>query len=206
MSESIAAHAVVVGVSLSPRKQSNSSRLLEVVLCDLSHSLTSEVHFYDLAETKIDCTGCEDCYASVDVHGDGIAEIIKKLLLADLIVFSCPTNYGMPPALGKALMDRTDSLWREQEVEGKERLRGKLGAIIVNGATEPKEHPSVGICVDNIRHFFKQHKMELVPTVACVGGTAVFDDGRYPDELLEEILTPLKEISEDIKRCLAERA
>ena len=62
-----------------------------------------------------------------------------------MILMATPTCFGMPPALGVVLLNRSDPLWREGQ-----QLKGKLGAVIVNGATDPADDPSVRQCADNI--------------------------------------------------------
>ena len=73
-----------------------------------------------------------------------------------------PTCFGMPPALGVVLLDRSDPLWRDGQ-----QLKGKLGAVIVNGATDPADDPSVRLCADNMIKFFEQHEMPCVARSAA---------------------------------------
>ncbi len=121
-----------------------------------------------LADQRIDCLGCEQCYQTSGYHGDGIDRVLSVMKESDVILMATPTCFGMPPALGVVLLDRLDPLWRDGQ-----QLKGKLGAVIVNGASDPADDPSVRQCADNMINLFKQHGMPCVQPVHLGGDARV---------------------------------
>lgn len=105
------------------------------------------------------------------------------------ISFSTPTCYGMPPAIGKVLMDRADSLWVAKA------LKGKLGAVIVNGASTNER---LERCKDNVNAFFDSYGMISIRNAPCIGGSEEYGDQRFPRELDEDIKNQLGDFARDI--------
>lgn len=168
----------ILGIDVSPRSDSNSGHLLAEVLRGVGpDSGATVVEQVRLADERIDCLGCEQCFGAVGVHGDGIDRVLALMVRSDAVVVATPTCYGMPPALGVVLLDRADPLWRDGL-----RLQGKLGAVIVNGASDPAEHPSVRRCADNLIAFFEQQEMPHAEAV-LLGNTAQYPEQRFPDPL-----------------------
>lgn len=185
----------IVGLDFSARAFSNSGRLLAEVL----HSLNQDprVRVIDtvrLAGERIDCLGCEHCHQTIGYHRDGIDHALARMQAAQVIVIATPTCYGMPPAHGAVLLDRSDPLWRDGL-----QLKGKLAAVIVNGASDPVNDPSVRQCADNMIKFFQQHAMSCVPPVH-LGGTLAFPDQRFPDPLPSEATSVLKHLADEIRQ------
>jgi multimeric flavodoxin WrbA len=140
----------IIGIDCSPRASSNSGRMLGEVLRSLERDRRVKVvEQVRLADERIDCLGCEQCYQTFGYHGDGIDRVLSLMKESDVILMATPTCFGMPPALGVVLLDRSDPLWRDGQ-----QLKGKLGAVIVNGATDPADDPSVRLCADNMIKFF----------------------------------------------------
>ena len=140
----------IIGIDCSPRASSNSGRMLGEVLRSLGRDRRVKVvEQVRLADERIDCLGCEQCYQTFGCHGDGIDRVLSLMKESDVILMATPTCFGMPPALGVVLLDRSDPLWRDGQ-----QLKGKIGAVIVNGATDPADDPSVRLCADNMIKFF----------------------------------------------------
>ena len=104
----------VLILSGSPRKGGNSD-----VLCDefAKGALESgnEVEKIRVAEKKIGC--CRGCYAckrsGVCVQKDDMAEILQKMIDADVLVLASPVYFYSIAAQLKALLDRTVARWLE---------------------------------------------------------------------------------------------
>ena len=151
----------IIGIDCSPRASSNSGRMLGEVLRSLETDRRVKiVEQVRLVDERIDCLGCEQCYQKFGYHGDGIDRVLSLMKESDVILMATPTCFGMPPAPGVVLLDRSDPLWRDGQ-----QLKGKLGAVIVNGATDPADDPSVRQCADNMINFFEQHEMPCVQPV-----------------------------------------
>jgi multimeric flavodoxin WrbA len=174
--------------------------MLGVVLRSLERNRRMKVvEQVRLADERIDCLGCEKCYQAFGSHGDGIDRVLSLMKEADGILIATPTCFGMPPALGSVLLDRSDPLWRNGQ-----QLKGKLGAVIVNGATDPAGDPSVRQCADNIIKFFGQHEMPCVQP-AHLGGTLAYPEQRFPDPLPAGTTDALGQLADEVRKWVDSR-
>lgn len=190
----------ILGIDFSPRASSNSGRMLGEVLRSLGNDRRVKVvEQVRLADERIDCLGCEQCYQTFGYHCDGIDRVVSLMNESDVIVMATPTCFGMPPAMGVVLLDRLDPLWRDGQ-----RLKGKLGAVIVNGATDPADDPSVRQCADNMIKLFEQHEMQCVQP-ANLGGTLAYPDQRFPDPLPAGTTGTLEQLADAIRRWVGSR-
>lgn len=177
----------VVGLSCSHRKNSNSEHLLDYLLKSLGDNFSTEK--INLLDLKIDCRGCESCFADFRHHKDDLTEAHEKMLKANVIVVSSPTYFGMPSNLAKVLMDRTNSIWLEKG------FKGKIGAVIVNGASR---FGAIEQNAKNITHFFHDHEMVNTPFYACFNNSIKHSEERFPDPLPKELTDPLDKLSKEI--------
>jgi multimeric flavodoxin WrbA len=152
-----------------------------------------------LADERIDCLGCERCYQTFGYHGDGVDRVLSLMKASDVILMATPTCFGMPPAQGVVLLDRSDPLWRDGQ-----QLKGKLGAVIVNGASDPEEDPSVRLCADNMIKFLGQHEMPCVQPVH-LGGTLAYPEQRFPDPLPAGTMDVLEQLADEIRQWVGTR-
>ena len=190
----------VIGIDCSPRAPSNSGRMLGEVLRSLGRDRRLKVaEQVRLADERIDCLGCERCYQALGYHGDGIDRVLSLMKESDVILMATPTCFGMPPALGVVVLDRADPLWRYGQ-----QLKGKLGAVIVNGATDPAGDPSVRQCADNIINFFEQQEMPCVQPVH-LGGTFAYPEQRFPDPLPADTKGALEQLADGIRQWVGSR-
>jgi multimeric flavodoxin WrbA len=186
----------ILGINASVRQDSNSGQMLEHLVALLGQDdfrpTISMVHLRDL---QIDCIGCEHCYDDLHFHQDGLSGVYDELLASQILIFATPTCFGMPSALGKAFMDRSDPLWFEQ------RLKGKLGAVITSGATHNGRSER---CRDNVHSFFEAHGMLSVPGGVCATLASEYEGQRYNDPLPISVSSMLEALQRDIK-ALARR-
>lgn len=110
----------VLILSGSPRKGGNSD-----ILCDeFARGATERGNIVEIirpAEKKI--APCSACYYCKDnsgecVHKDDMAEILQKMIDADVLVLASPVYFYSIDAQLKALIDRTVARWLE--VQNKE--------------------------------------------------------------------------------------
>ncbi len=181
----------IFGINCSHRKDSNSEHFLDYVLEKLKEKFYVEK--VNLLGTKIECGGCESCFADFKYHRDELANVHEKMLDANLIIISSPTYFGMPSNLAKILMDRTNSIWLEKG------LKGKTGAIIVNGASR---FGAIELNAKNIQHFFYDHEMINVPFYACFNNSIKHSDEKFPNPLPKELTDPLDKLAQEITNLL----
>jgi len=109
----------VLVLSASPRKGGNSDLLCDQFLLGAKEAGKQTEKIF-LRDKEIGyCTGCESCYISHKcVQKDDMAEILEKMIAADVIVMATPVYFYTMDAQIKTLIDRT--VPRYQEITGKE--------------------------------------------------------------------------------------
>ncbi|MCR5611673.1 MAG: flavodoxin family protein [Clostridiales bacterium] len=110
----------VLILSGSPRKGGNSDLLCDEFMRGAIEA-GNEVEKIRVAEKKIGyCSGCYYCVTSggVCAKKDDMAEILQKMIDADVIVLSSPVYFYSIDAQLKAVIDRTVARW--MEVKNKE--------------------------------------------------------------------------------------
>jgi multimeric flavodoxin WrbA len=180
----------ILGINCSQRSNSNSERLLAYVLDAVeSARKDAQITRLNLRELTIDCLGCDACLLKADHHQDDLAKRYAELLAADLVIMATPTCYGMPPAAAKAFMDRTDAFWFDKL------LKGKKGAVIVNGAS-PGER--IDECKQAVQWYFEAHGMEKLKNNPCFQDSEHYPDQRFPDPLPKELSKKLDALAAEI--------
>ena len=116
----------VLGISGSPIKNSNTDRLIKVVL----DATGLESEFVKLSKINVrPCHACKKCVAdNVCKVKDDFPELAEKIKQADALVIGAYTPYGQIDAFTKALLER---LWSLRHVNNL--LKGKLTATILTG-------------------------------------------------------------------------
>lgn len=109
----------VLIISGSPRKGGNSDLLCDQFLPGAKEAGNQTEKIF-LRDKKIGyCTGCGSCYISHKcVQKDDMAEILEKMITADVIVMATPVYFYTMDAQMKTLIDRT--VPRYEEITGKE--------------------------------------------------------------------------------------
>ncbi len=102
-------------LSGSPRKGGNSDLLCDAFLRGAKEA-GNEVEKIRIAEKKIGyCSACYYCVQSggVCAKKDDMAELLQKMIDADVIVLSSPVYFYSIDAQLKAVIDRTVARWTE---------------------------------------------------------------------------------------------
>lgn len=105
----------VIILSSSPRKGGNSDRLCDELLRG-AHEAGNQVEKIFLKDKDIHyCTGCSVCslYGKPCPLQDEAAEIIEKMITADVIVMATPVYFYTMCAQMKTLIDRTCARYAE---------------------------------------------------------------------------------------------
>ena len=97
----------VVGVSGSPRPNSNSAAIVKVAL-DEAAAKGAEVEFFEMSGMKFEgCSGCMYCKAKGKcVKNDDITNVLKAISEADAVVMSAPIYFHRYTSQFRALIDR----------------------------------------------------------------------------------------------------
>lgn len=142
----------VLIISASPRKGGNSDTLCDEFMRGAVESGNTAEKIF-LRDKQINyCTGCGVCNSTHKcVQKDDMAEVIEKMLKADVIVMSTPVYFYSMDAQLKTLIDRTVPRYTE--------MSGKDFYYIVTAADT--NVPMLEKTVDAIRGF----------SVDCLSGT-----------------------------------
>ena len=144
----------VLGLSTSPRVDSNSDLLLRQALAGAQSAgtLTEYIRLSDLNISP--CSECNRCYTTgVCVIDDDYKSLSEKLLNTDRLTFATPIFFMSVCAQAKALIDRAQCHWAQKYVL-KKQLAGKQDrramVIAVGGSKSTK-------MFDNIRSTMKSY-------------------------------------------------
>lgn len=105
----------VLVLSASPRKGGNSDLLCDQFMLG-SKKARNQVEKIFLRDKKINyCTGCGTCQSNGGkcVQKDDMAEVLDKMIAADVIVMATPVYFYTMNAQMKTLIDRTCSRYTE---------------------------------------------------------------------------------------------
>ncbi|MGD0573086.1 MAG: flavodoxin family protein [Sedimentisphaerales bacterium] len=102
----------VLGISTSPRENSNSDMLLRQALSGAS-SAGAEAEYLRLCKFNISpCLACGACYATGECPlQDDFSVVLGKMLAADRLIFATPIFFMSVCAQAKILIDRCQCLW-----------------------------------------------------------------------------------------------
>ena len=118
----------VVGISGSPRKNGNTSILVNEVL----KHIKGEKMFISLAELDLNpCVGCNKCWHEKKecFINDDITWIIRELEKCDAVILGSPSYFGSMSAQLKMLIDRSVSTFTRRSFRNK-----ILGAVALEDA------------------------------------------------------------------------
>ena len=90
--------------------------------------------------------------------GDDWPEILKRLQLADIIIFATPIWWNNQSSLIQKVIERLDELHDEILAGKTSRLDGKMGGIVITGDSDGAQH-----VIANLSNFFNAVGLVLPP-------------------------------------------
>jgi multimeric flavodoxin WrbA len=147
----------VVAFNGSPRKDGNTSVLIQTVLDELNQE-GIETEMVQVGGKSIHgCIACNKCFENKNrrciQEKDPVNECLAKMIEADGIIFGSPTYYADITPEIKALMDRAGFV----AMANGELLRHKVGAAVIAVRRAGAIH-----AFDSINHFFTISQM-IIP-------------------------------------------
>ena len=161
----------VLILSGSPRKGGNSDLLCDEFMRGATEA-GNEVEKIRVAEKQIAyCDGCYYCKQSGGAckKKDDMAEILQKMIDADVIVLSSPVYFYSIDAQLKAVIDRTAARWRE--------VKDKEFYYVVTCADD--ETASAERTLECLRGY--ADCVEGAKEMGVICGTGVFEPGKVKD-------------------------
>jgi multimeric flavodoxin WrbA len=134
----------VLGISASPRAQSNSDLLLRKSL-EGAASAGAQTEHLRLCDLNIQpCTECNACYSTgVCPIEDDYPIVMHKMLLSDRLIFATPIFFMTVCSQAKILIDRCQCLWARKYVLKKPLAetagRDRRAMVIAVGGTKSKK-------------------------------------------------------------------
>lgn len=183
----------VLGISGSPIKDSNTDRLIKMIL----HATDMEWDFIKLSELDIHpCNACKGCVSdNVCKQLDDWQGIADKVLDAKALVIGGYAPYGSLDARTKAFMERM-YCFRHQKALSK----GKLGVAVAVGINEGGI-PGAEHAAEQIVHFMQMEQMEVLGQVTAAGNVPCLSCGYgidCPTSAIPWVFGKVDSITEDM--------
>jgi len=154
----------VLGISASPRADSNSDILLRQALAG-AESAGASVEYIRLCDFSIaPCSECNACYATgVCIIKDDYQKLSAKLLNTQRLIFATPVFFMNVCAQAKALIDRAQCHWAHRYVLKRELITDAANrramVIAVGGSKSIKMFESVRL---TMKSYFDTLQMQYV--------------------------------------------
>ncbi len=175
----------VLVISASPRKGGNSDLLCDALIrgAQEAGSLTEKISLRD--KNLHPCNACETCLENggICAQEDDMAEILEKMIAADVIVMATPVYFYSMSAQIKMLIDRTYARYME--------IRNKDFYFIVTAADSNRL--ALEIAIDGLRGFTRC--LSGAKEKGVVYGTGVWKAG-------EVVHKPIMQQAYDVGRSL----
>lgn len=147
----------VVAFNGSPRRDGNTSILIDKVLKELKKEGISTEHMHIAGGKLRGCTACYKCFETLNnkciIECDIINNCIEKMVEADGIILGSPTYFTDVTAEMKALIDRAGFVAKAND----DILKRKVGAAVVSVRRAGGVH-----VFDTLNHFFSINQMITV--------------------------------------------
>lgn len=133
----------VLGISASPRANSNSDLLLQKALAG-AESEGASVKYIRLCDLDIaPCVECNSCYATGRCRiDDDYQTVMAEMLAADRLIFATPIFFMTVCSQAKTLIDRCQCLWAHKHVLKKPLFtdkRDRRAMVIAVGGSKSKK-------------------------------------------------------------------
>lgn len=170
----------IIGIIGSPRKDGNTSYLVETALKS-AESAGADIEIINLGSVNIEpCVACDICKATGECAiYDDMGELLNIMMESDGMIIGSPVYFGSVTSQLKMLIDRTRPL------RGSFKLKNKIcGAIAVGGSRNGGQESTISV----IHDFLLIHDAIIVgdgAPMAHYGGTGV--GGPKGDTKMDEI-------------------
>lgn len=180
----------ILGISGSPRKGSNSQKMLEETLYAIKEQGV-ETELMILSESGIeDCCGDDECWhrGTCETPDKTTDFFYKKLLSANGFVFATPNWFNNVSGWMKKFMDRTNPISKKAE------LKGKSVILIVAGA---QSHSANDKCEAVLKDFCNIHQLKISGVITAVAEKQL--EIELNKEIIEKCHVLGKKLAEEIK-------
>ncbi len=120
----------LLALHLSPRRDSNSSRLLEVALAGAAEAGVEVISLWPIELNIEPCIACETCFSGAPCPiADDMPRVRELLESVDAVAIATPSYFYGIPSQAKALVDRCQPFWARKYILA-ETLPSRPAAVI----------------------------------------------------------------------------
>jgi len=153
----------VLAISGSPLKNGNTSRLIDVIISDLSKSGVADLKIKEISLAGNNIRPCKSCRKCMKeghcvLRSDDFLSIARKMKKSDLIIIGSPVYFHDVNGQIKNLIDRSYSLWHERQLKGKK-------VIPVAVSAESGEDRAL----ETLKIWAQAHEMKIIKPVSGHG-------------------------------------
>ncbi len=180
----------IIGLTSSPRKDSNSSLLLNRVIAGAQdHGADCEI--INLADRSIKpCTHCDYCLNSQSCSiNDDMTMIYNKIIQANALIVSSPIYFMALSAQLKLMIDRCQLFWAYKDNTGNSLIdpdikkSGRKGILIAVGAR--KGESTFQGSITSMKWFFHSIEMEYWRNLLVEKCDGAGEINKYPEKIQE---------------------
>ena len=180
----------VVGFNCSPRRDGNTSHMIQDVLRTME-SEGIETEFVQVGGNDIiGCRACGSCAKKKNmkciIDNDIINDCIQKVVEADAIILGSPTYFADVTSEAKAFIDRVGYVVRMNGIPTKRKLGAAVVAVRRAGSTNT---------FDTINHFFLINEMIVVGS-SYWNMSLAWKEGDYEND--KEGVRTMKDLGENM--------
>jgi len=170
----------LLALDFSPRKRSNSSRLLDFALKSAIAEGIGILRYKPHEMNIAPCDACETCYdGSPCPKNDDMAEIYPILETANAVIIATPSYFYGVPAPAKALIDRCQLFWARKYILAETLPSRPAGVIEVAGSGGQRVFEGINL---TIKYFLDSISIDMPEPLAFRHVDC--DPKDLPDELL----------------------
>lgn len=157
----------VLGLSTSPRENSNSDLLLRQALSG-AQSAGASTEYIKLSDLNIaPCSECNRCYTTgACIIEDDYQMLSEKLFNTDRLIFATPIFFMSACAQAKALIDRSQCHWAHKHILKKQLITDRQDrramVIAVGGSKSTKMFDSIRL---TMKFYFDTLEMRYVASL-----------------------------------------
>ncbi len=145
--------AIVLLATLKPKNELSHTSVLSELLMEKLKKLGVESEVVRLIDHVIS-PGIKENMGK----GDAWPKILKKILMADIIIFASPIWWGLHSSLMQRVVERMDSLNDSLLETGTSPFANKVASVVITGAEDGAQH-----ITGNLLSFFTYNGLTIPP-------------------------------------------
>ncbi len=165
--------AIVLLATLKPKNQLSHTGVLSKLLMEKLGKLNVQSEMIHLIDYEIK-PGIRENMGK----GDEWPKILKKILMADIIIFASPIWWGLHSSLMQRVIERMDTINDALLETGTSPFANKVASVVITGAEDGAQH-----ITGNILNFFTYNGLTIPPggSISWLGDA----EGKTKEQLIQ---------------------